>query len=77
MKDIKETKHTIYISTGIRENKCQLCNFKFNEYTKLTEKINHYIKEHNYVILHVGQQTGRELSTDEPYQDTVAILAID
>lgn len=77
MKDIKKTKHTIYISSGIQENECQLCNFEFNEETKLTEKINHYIKEHGYTILHIGQETRWESSTGEPFQNTVAILAID
>ena len=77
MKDIKETKHTIYLSTGDRGGKCKLCHFKFDEYAPITKKINHYIKEHNYVILHVGQESIWETSSDSPFHNTVAILAID
>lgn len=78
MKDIKEAKHTIYLSTdNSRDSKCKICNFKFEEYTPITKKINHYIKEHNYSLLYVGQESIWETSSDSPFHSTVAVLAID
>ena len=76
MKDIKETKRTIYLSTDIKGGKCKLCHFKFDEYAPITKKINHYIKEHNYTLLHVGQESMWEDSSNSPFHSTVAILAI-
>jgi len=75
MKDIKETKHTIYLSTDGKESACSICNFQFTDYHNLSYRINHYIGKHGYTLLHVGQETGTS-DKGKPWHDTVAILAI-
>jgi len=75
MKDIKETKHTIYLSTGIQEGgKCEFCDFQINDCHKLSDKINHYLEKHNYTLLHIGQETGRDIDNGKAWHDTIAII---
>ena len=75
MTDIKETKHTIYLSSDIETYKCEFCDFQFNEYYGFSGKINHYLKKHNCCLLHVGQETGRD-TDGKIWQKTIAIIGI-
>jgi hypothetical protein len=48
--------------------------FKFSApETPLDERINHFIKQHGYKLLHVGQQTTSDADSN-PWQTTVAVL---
>jgi len=72
LKDIKETKNTIYLSTSIEGN-CKICGFQFSEYDGFSGQINHFLEKHNYKLLHVGQETSRD-DKGSPWQSTVAIV---
>ncbi len=72
MKDIKETKHTIYLSSNV-EGLCKICGCKINDYDGLSGKINHFIEEHGYKLLHIGQETSLD-HKGNPWQSTVAIV---
>ena len=54
--------HVAHISTD-EGKKCEHCDF-FVGLENFAESINHYIKEHNYKLLHVGQQTSRTSDGD-------------
>lgn len=63
--------HVVHISTD--ENKgCEHCTFRIGS-ENFAESINHYITDHGYRLLHVGQETSLD-SRGNPFQLTVAIL---
>ena len=49
--------HIVELSSD-PSNNCDLCSFRIR--SNIAESINHYIKEHGYKLLHVGQQTSRD-----------------
>jgi len=67
---ITDTQNVVHVSTGIGTG-CQHCTQSIG-LDRFAESINHYIQEHGYRLLHVGQQT--EGDSQEPYQTTVAVL---
>jgi hypothetical protein len=67
---IPEVQHVVHTSTGIGKA-CEHCHTSVG-LERFAESINHYIQEHGYWLLHVGQQT--EDGTEGPSQITVAIL---
>ena len=55
---------------------CRVCGDGFSGLGSDFElKVNHYLQEHGYRILHVGQETTRD-EDENPWQITVAILGI-
>ncbi len=70
--------------TGVQEvigvsgnviKQCPHCRggFSFSDPPDVGERINHFLKQHGYKLLHVGQQTV-ESSNGDLWQTTVAIL---
>lgn len=68
---ISDTNHVVQISTNIGEG-CKHCSHPIGM-ENFAESINHYINEHGYRLLHVGQQT--EHASEGLWHSTVAILA--
>jgi hypothetical protein len=66
------TERVVQISSAIGE-RCKHCAQQIGT-DRFAESINHYIQEHNYRLLHVGQQT--EDGSDGPWQTTVAVLGV-
>ena len=52
---------------------CEHCSDFRIDLDTVAESVNHYIKDHGYKLLHVGQQTGSG-SDGRPFQMTVAIV---
>jgi len=69
---IDQMQHVVHISTGISTG-CKHCRTPIGG-DRFAEAINHYIQEHRYRLLHVGQQT--EDGSEGPYQTTVAVLGV-
>ncbi len=67
----ENVEHVIHITTEI-EQSCQFCGDAdiFGDFAK---SVNHYLKEHGYKILHIGQET-RTGSSDNLISYTVAVL---
>ena len=68
----------IRVSTNILFGMCEEegCDFGFKEDVDQTDfevKVNHYLQEHGYKLLHVGQETSNDMDGN-PWQETVAIL---
>lgn len=58
--------HIVHISTHISTG-CEHCTHTIGG-DNFTESVNHYIKQHGYKLLHVGSESGNNLTM------TVAIL---
>ncbi len=66
----KEISNVIHISNADLK-KCEFCDFQIYP-DMLDSSVNHYIKEHDYKLLHVGQETKEE--DDKPWHQTVAVI---
>jgi len=66
-------KHVVRLSTG-ESASCSHdgCKFKVMR-DEFTDLLNHYLKDHAYVLLHVGTETTRD-EKENPWQTTVAFL---
>jgi len=63
---------TIYLSTNIVKS-CAVCRKGFNAYeSDIARQINHYL-DHDYKLLHVGQETSHD-DDGKPWHSTVAVL---
>lgn len=67
----KDIKHIVHMSTD-EGGKCEHCDFRINNFS---ESVNHYINDHKYKLLHIGQETSQN-KDGEPFQLTVATLGI-
>ena len=67
----KGIKHVVHISTNIGTG-CEHCTFKIGT-DSFAESINHYIKEHGYILFHVGSETSHDMNGN-PWHSSVAIL---
>ncbi len=65
----KDIKHVIHISNDEGTN-CEQCDFSIGN--NLANSVNHYINEHKYRLLHVGQETSQKDGL--PFQITVSTL---
>jgi hypothetical protein len=66
--------HVVYISSNILKSKCDDCSFSFDTKTdELDARINHYLKSHQYRVLHVGTESDNS-STGNLWHNTVAVL---
>lgn len=73
MKDIKETAHTIRLTTGSTHS-CEHCDEDWDVHENgVADPINHYIERHGYSLLHVGSEFGRD-QRGVTVHHTVAIL---
>lgn len=69
----KGINHIIYISSNLEKSHCDICRSAFDtNHHALDSRINHYLKDHQYKILHVGTES--DGSSDEAWHNTVAIL---
>ena len=64
------TKHIVHIDTNISKG-CEHCHFSIGG-DRFAESVNHYIEEHGYKLLHIGQETTGDASA--PWQTTVAVV---
>ena len=64
-------KQVVQISNDEGKN-CEHCDFRVG-LDNFAESINHYINDHEYKLLHVGQQTSRD-DAGNPWQLTAAVL---
>jgi len=62
--------HIVHISNDEGKS-CEHCSFGIGN--NLAKSVNHYINDHEYKLLHVGQETSRDMAGN-PHQLTVAIL---
>jgi hypothetical protein len=53
--------HVVHLSTNTGKN-CEHCNKGSFSIDDLGELINHYIDEHDYKLLHIGSEFGRDLN---------------
>lgn len=67
-----DTQHVVHVSSAIIGERCKRCANPIEGDGSFVALINHYITQHGYKLLHVGQQT--EEGTDGPWQTTVAVL---
>lgn len=65
------TKHVVHITTDVSKG-CEHCHFTIGS-DRLAESINHYISEHGYKLLHVGQETTSD-QDGKPWHTTAAVL---
>ena len=66
----EDVKHVVHVSSDEGKS-CEHCDFRFG--SDIAESINHYIDDHSYKLLHVGQETSRD-NMGNPFQITVALL---
>jgi len=68
---MSDVERIVHVSTYVGRP-CPECDF-FLEFKRFVESVTHMIDVHDYVLLHVGQQTetGPE---GQPWQSTVAVL---
>lgn len=64
--------HIVYISTNIG-TWCEHCGSVNIGMDKFAESVNHYIENHGYKLLHVGQES-KETDKGNPISDTIAVL---
>jgi len=67
----KGIKHVVRIATN-EGTGCKHCDM-FCGLENFEESINHYINDHGYRLLHVGQETSWDLEQKQ-WQSTVAVL---
>ena len=66
----RASQHVVQINTTVSPG-CEHCFHQTaRDWDALAEVINHYIEEHGYTLLHVGQQNGPQ----GPWHNTVAVL---
>jgi hypothetical protein len=69
---IMAVKHVVRLSSEVARG-CDHCHTLLNGMEDLRGGINHYIEEHDYRLLHVGQET-QHGDQGAPWHITVAIL---
>jgi hypothetical protein len=67
----KDVKDVVYISTSISTG-CEHCDFSVRA-ENFAGSINHYIEQHGYKLLHVGQETDYNMEGKQSFS-TVAVL---
>jgi len=68
----KDVKHVVYISTNIGTG-CEHCHGVSIGLDDFAKSVNHYVEQHSYKVLHVGQETGYDMD-GKPWHSTVAVL---
>lgn len=65
--------HTVYLSSNL-SFACGHCGHLIDN-KNIGDSINHYLKDHGYRLLHVGQDTGTG-DDGKPFYSTVAVVGI-
>ena len=63
--------HVVQISTNIGTG-CEHCSTSIG-LEEFAQSVNHYIEQHGYKLLHIGQETGTDMD-GKPWHNTVAVL---
>ncbi|MDO6498878.1 hypothetical protein [Photobacterium sanguinicancri] len=71
---LEKTKELKVVSTNVDETCSHGCQLPYNG-EMFESNVNHYIKEHGYKLLHIGQESSTD-SDGNPYHSTVAVLAV-
>lgn len=64
-------KHVVHLASDLIRP-CEECG-KLQQSELLADRINHYIDQHDYLLLHVGSETTRD-QDGNPWLITVAVL---
>lgn len=76
-KNLEDIKHIIHISSN-DEPCCKICEDGWSRKLHDFEyAINHYIEEHGYTLLYIGNETNKNKNTGEILDCTVAVLGSD
>jgi hypothetical protein len=65
-------KKTLKLSSDVQFGTCKECPTALS--ADLDSNINHYLKEHQYKLLHVGQETMYDTADGKPAQTTIAVI---
>ena len=68
----EDVEDIVYISTNTSMGCKYNCGVKIDP-NDFAESVNHYISEHGYKLLHVGQDS-KETGKGNPISDTIAVL---
>lgn len=71
--DYQNIKQIVHISTNF-ETDCKECNVVTFHCDSFGDAVNHYLKKHDYKLLHVGQET--DIIDDKIIHNSIAILGI-
>jgi hypothetical protein len=63
----------IHISSNVIKQCPHCAGFNFKDPPDIGERATHFIEQHNYKLLHVGQETIND-SDGHPWQTTVAVV---
>jgi hypothetical protein len=69
--EYESIKHVVHLANDLIRP-CEECG-KLERSEFLADRINHYIAEHGYVLLHIGTETTRD-QDGKPWFITVALL---
>ena len=77
MAHLPNIQSVLRISTDLGAiERCKSCDRIFNV-PDFAEIVNHYIKDHGFVLLHVGEETAEDLEADTgKHHFTVAVLGL-
>lgn len=67
-------KSVVEVSSDVSRS-CELCDF-FVKHDEFSEAVNHYISNHGFRLLHVGNKTVRDYN-DHPCDTLIAVLGSD
>ncbi len=65
-------KHVVHISTDV-VSPCEHCGKWDRIDIGLDERVNHYVKQHGYKLLHVGTETSHD-DKGNPWHSTVVVV---
>jgi len=68
---MQNAKHVVQVTTTV-STRCEHCE-KWVDSEDFQGSVNHYIEQHGYKLLHVGQETTRDMD-GKPWHSTVAVL---
>jgi hypothetical protein len=69
-----DVREVVYLRTNVSTGCCH-CDRRVGGEDEFADSVNHYIQQHRYILLHVGQQTTRD-GDGMPWQTTVAVLGL-
>ena len=70
---IDDVARVVHVSTNV-SGRCDLCTKIVGGSGRFEESVNHYIAEHGYELLHVGQEAAE--ADGELWHHTVAVLGL-
>jgi hypothetical protein len=69
---LQNISHVVHITTDIIEG-CERCSARIDGINDFAGAVNHYVADHGYEILHIGQETARD-ADGKLWQKTVTVL---